>query len=304
MAVSKDNPLALCRTFLFIPGADEAALLDALNGDGDVLVQELEDFTPPERRAEARQLAARVMQHWRECGRISSVRINPFETCGLEDLEAVMAARPQVVMMSKVESREQMALLDWHITRLEGQYGIAAGSTLIVPNIETALGVVRAIDIAHSTPRIKAMLVATEDMVADLGAGRSRAGTELFYPRSRFLLECAAAGVLAIDSPYTFADDEGAEADMQFARSIGYQAKGVVNPAHVAVANRYLTPTAAEAELAQRQIDAFEHATRSGSVRAEVDGLVVEVPSYLQSRRLLERYQQLLQVQASRGAQV
>ncbi|QBF28426.1 CoA ester lyase [Pseudomonas tructae] len=301
MAVSKDNPLALCRTFFFIPGADEAALLDALNGGGDVLVQELEDFTPPSRRAEARALSVRIMQHWRECGRISSVRINPFETCGHEDLDAVMAARPQVVMMSKVEACEQMIELDRQITRLEAHYGIEAGSTLIVPNIETALGVVRAIEIAHSSPRIKAMLVATEDMVADLGAGRSRAGTELYYPRSRFLLECAAAGVLAIDSPYTFADDAGAEADMQFARSIGYQAKGVVNPAHVAVANRYLTPTAAEAELARRQIEAFEQAASTGSVRAEVDGLVVEVPSYLQSRRLVERYQQLQQVQASRG---
>lgn len=300
MAVSKDNPLALCRTFLFIPGADEGAMLGALDGDGDVLVQELEDFTPPARRAEARVLAQHVLQRWREAGRISAVRINPFDTCGHEDLTAVMAARPQVVMMSKVQSRDEMIELDRHITRLEAQHGIAPGTTLIVPNIETALGVVRAIDIALASPRIKAMLVATEDMVADLGAGRSRAGTELFYPRSRFLLECAAAGVLAIDSPYTFADDAGAEADMQFARSIGYQAKGVVNPAHVAVANRYLTPSADDAALARRQVEAFEAARSAGSVRAEVDGLVVEVPSYLQAQRLLERYRQLQARQALR----
>lgn len=300
MAVSKDNPLALCRTFLFIPGADEGAMLGALDGDGDVLVQELEDFTPPARRAEARVLAQHVLQRWREAGRISAVRINPFDTCGHEDLTAVMAARPQVVMMSKVQSRDEMIELDRHITRLEAQHGIAPGTTLIVPNIETALGVVRAIEIAQASPRIKAMLVATEDMVADLGAGRSRAGTELFYPRSRFLLECAAAGVLAIDSPYTFADDAGAEADMQFARSIGYQAKGVVNPVHVAVANRYLTPSADDAALARRQVEAFEAARSAGSVRAEVDGLVVEVPSYLQAQRLLERYRQLQARQALR----
>lgn len=300
MAVSKDNPLALCRTFFFIPGADKRALLAALDGDGDVLVQELEDFTPPARRPEARALAVDILQRWRACGRVSAVRINPFETCGHEDLAAVMAGRPQVVMMSKVERREQMIELDQLITELEGRHGIAAGSTLIVPNIETALGVVRAIEIAAASPRIKAMLVATEDMVADLGAGRSRAGTELYYPRSRFLLECAAAGVLAIDSPYTFADAQGAEADMQFARSIGYQAKGVVNPAHVAVANRYLTPADADAELARRQVAAFEAAAQGGNVRAEVDGLVVEVPSYLQALRLLERYEQLQARQALR----
>ncbi|MCS5515704.1 aldolase/citrate lyase family protein [Pseudomonas qingdaonensis] len=101
MAVSKDNPLALCRTFFFIPGADERALLAALDGDGDVLVQELEDFTPPARRPEARALAVDILQRWRACGRVSAVRINPFETCGHEDLAAVMAGRPQVVMMSR-----------------------------------------------------------------------------------------------------------------------------------------------------------------------------------------------------------
>ncbi|QAY90431.1 CoA ester lyase [Pseudomonas sp. ACM7] len=300
MAMSPENPLALCRTFLFVPGAEEVALHAALQTGADVLVQELEDFTPPARRAEARALSARVMDHWRECGRITSVRINPFETCGHDDLSAVMVGRPAIIMMSKVESTEQMIELDQQITRLESMLSIKQGSTLIVPNIETALGVVRAIDIAHSSPRIKGMLVATEDMVADLGAGRSREGTELFYPRSRFLLECAAAGVLAIDSPYTFADDEGAEADMRVARSIGYQAKGVVNPDHVAVANRYLTPTSADAELSVRQIEAFEQAASGGKVRAEVDGLIVEVPSYLQSRRLLNRYEQLCALQASR----
>ncbi|MDY1046651.1 CoA ester lyase [Pseudomonas coleopterorum] len=301
MAISADNPLACCRSFLFIPGADASALRDAVKTGADVLVQELEDFTPPSRRPQARQIAVQVMTHWRECGHCSAVRINPFETCGQEDLEAVMAARPEIVMMSKVESRAQVEELHRRIGMLESRYRIEPGSTLIVPNIETALGVVRAIEIAKASPRVQAMLVATEDMVSDLGAGRSRAGTELFYARSRFLLECAAAGVLAIDSPYTFADDAGAEADMQFGQSIGYQAKGVVNPAHVAVANRYLTPSLAAVALAQRHIAAFEQASREGAARAEVDGLVVEVPSYFQAKRLLGRHEQLNSMQALRS---
>ncbi len=38
-------------------------------------------------------------------------------------------------------------------------------------------------------------------MVADLGTNRSRGGEELAYVRARFLVECRAAGVEAIDCP-------------------------------------------------------------------------------------------------------
>ncbi|WP_374583179.1 CoA ester lyase [Pseudoduganella sp.] len=300
MAISTDNPLSLLRSWLFVPGMDMSVLRDAPACGADVIVQELEDFTPPQRRAEARALAARAYAEWRARGVVPAVRINPLESCGLADLAGVMPGRPDIVMMSKVESVEQVAALEREISRFEAELGIAHGATLIVPNIETALGIVRAIPIAAASPRIKAMLVATEDTVADLGADRSRNGAELHYPRSRFLLECAAAGVLAIDCPYTYSDALGAEADMRAGHGIGYKAKAVVNPSHVAVANRWLTPTSEQAALAQRQVAAFEAARRQGLMRAEVDGLVVEVPSYLAAQRLLLRHAQLSARQASR----
>ena len=93
-----------------------------------------------------RQIATRLKLHsveiaqgplarWREAGRISAVRINPFDTCGHEDLTAVMAARPQVVMMSKVQSRDEMIELDRHITRLEAQHGIAPGVAQMIDSL-------------------------------------------------------------------------------------------------------------------------------------------------------------------------
>jgi citrate lyase subunit beta/citryl-CoA lyase len=68
---------------------------------------------------------------------------------------------------------------------------------------------VNAFAIARASPRVSAMLVASEDMVADLGTARSRRGEELAYVRARFLVECRAAGVEAIDCPYTFSDVKG-----------------------------------------------------------------------------------------------
>ena len=41
------RPAQLCRSWLFLEGANEAVLHRAAASGADVLIQELEDFTPP-----------------------------------------------------------------------------------------------------------------------------------------------------------------------------------------------------------------------------------------------------------------
>ena len=164
-----------------------------------------------------------------------------------------------------------------------------AGSTELVPNVETAAGLVRTLEIARSSPRITALLVASEDMVADLGTERSRGGGELAYVRARFLVECRAAGVEAIDCPYTFSDARGARADALQAKRLGYRAKSLVSPAHAQAINRVFTPDKKEIAHARRVVSAFEKARAAGKERALVDGALIEVPIYAAARRLLDR---------------
>ena len=56
------------RTWLFVPGADERAHVAAAKSGADVLIHELEDFTPPELRAQARALAPALYARWRAAG--------------------------------------------------------------------------------------------------------------------------------------------------------------------------------------------------------------------------------------------
>jgi citrate lyase subunit beta/citryl-CoA lyase len=262
------------RSWLFVAGADEAAHAAAARSGADVLIQELEDFTPPERRPQARALAAALYGRWRAAGAIAAVRVNPLETCGREDLAAVLAGRPDIVLMSKADSPEQVRAL-----------AEAAPGVELVPNIESAKGLLRIAEIARADPRVTALLVASEDMVADLGTSRSRSGEELAYVRERFLLECRAAGVEAIDCPYTFSDAKGAAADARWAARMGYRMKSLVDPAHAQVVNRALTPDLARA---RKIVAAFEKARAQGRARARVGGLLVEVPVYAAAKRLLE----------------
>jgi citrate lyase subunit beta/citryl-CoA lyase len=260
------------RTWLFVPGADERAHAAAARSGADVIILELEDFTPPELRAKARALSGKAFALWRQAGALAAVRVNPLESCGREDLAGV--ARADVVMMSKVAAPEQVRALA----------ALAAGVEL-VPNVETAAGLLRIQEIARADARVTTLLVASEDMVADLGTERSRGGEELAYVRARFLVECRAAGVEAIDCPYTFSDAKGAAADARYAKRLGYRMKSLVDPSHAAAINKVLTPDLARA---RRIVSSFEQARKKGKERARVNGLLVEVPVYAAAKRLLE----------------
>lgn len=283
----------LRRTWLFGPGADPNAHDAMLAGGADALIVDLEDFTPPARRDEARGLLARYVQGCRAAGRVAAIRINALEGDGRADLAAAMATRPDVIALPMAAHAAQMLSLHEAIAQWEQTLGMAAGLTEILPVCETALGVVEVRHLAAASPRIRSALLGAEDLASDLCAERGPDAVELDHARRRFLLECRAAGIEPIDAPYTFSDIEGAVREARYARRLGYRSKSLVRPEHAQLLNAALTPDAAELQRARRLVDAFEAARQRGEDRALVDGLWVEVPTYRNALRVLERARHL-----------
>lgn len=291
------RPAPLCRTWLFLEGANEAVLRAAPASGADVLIQELEDFTPPHLRAAARELALDLYPAWREAGAIVAVRVNPLDGDGMDDLAAVMRGRPDIVALPKVAEPSHVVQLDAAVARFERDYGIPEGSTALLPNIEFARGLVQLGAIAGVSKRVSACLLASEDLAADLGAERAPDGAELAYCRQRFLVECVAAGVVAVDCPYTWSDVEGVERDTRWARRLGYVARSLVDPAHAVVINGLLTPNADDVSRADKIVATFEAARARGEARVELDGSLVEMPTYSNAKRLLARASALRQLE-------
>lgn len=283
------RPARFCRSWLFLEGANEAALSRAAESGADVLIQELEDFTPPALRAKARALAADLYAAWRAAGRVVAVRVNPLEADGMDDLAAVMRGAPDIVALPKVAEPFHVTRLDEAVTRFEREYGIPEGSTALLPNIEFARGLVQTVAIAKASRRAAACLMASEDMAADLGAERGQDGAELAYCRQRFLVECVAADVVAVDCPYTFSDIDGLARDTRWARRLGYVAKSLVAPDHARIINGILSPDENELLRARRLVAAFETARSAGRGRVELDGALVELPAYHTAKRLIAR---------------
>jgi hypothetical protein len=85
-------------------------------------------------------------------------------------------------------------------------------------------------------------------------------GLELAYCRQRFIVECRAANVVAVDCPFTFSDADGVARDTRFARRLGYGAKSLVDPAHAAIVNGVLTP--GDDELRRARCHPWRHSRR------------------------------------------
>jgi len=296
------RPAHLSRSWLFLEGANEDALGRAPASGADVLIQELEDFTPPALRPAARALAPDLYAAWRSAGATVAVRVNPLEQDGMDDLAAVMRGAPDIVALPKVAEPHHVARLDEAVTRFERDYGIPEGATALLPNIEFARGLVQTGIIAKVSRRITACLMASEDMAADLGAERGQDGIELSYCRQRFLVECVAAGVVAVDCPYTFSDAEGVARDTRWARRLGYVAKSLVAPSHASIINGILSPDDDELRRARRLVTAFEAARAAGEGRVELDGALVELPAYHNARRQLARHEAMQAFERDRSA--
>ncbi len=285
--VRRIRPPALRRSWLLLPGAERERLLAAPNSGADVLIQEQEYCVPPAQRDHARTLSREAIEAWRAAGAVTAVRINPLWDDGLADLAAAMQAGPDVIMVPKVSDPHYVADVDKEIGRLEAEFGLPPGATELVPNVESARGLMQTYAIARFRDRVTACLISGEEMAASLGAERGRDGIELAHVRARFHLECVAAGAISIDCPYPWYDEPGLIAEAHHARRLGYTAKSAVVPEHARMINRVFTPSEAEVAAAQVLVATFE-ATRD-QADAPPGHAIIELPFYRAARRLLER---------------
>ncbi len=212
------------RSFLFVPGDSEKKLAKAYNSGADVVILDLEDSVSAERKAAARALVAEAAT---DAPGYVAVRINALDA-GLvdDDLEAVMAARPEMIVLPKSETGADVAHLAARLSVHEAQEGVAEGQTQILAiATETARAMFGLGTYDTAGPRLAAMTWGLEDLSAALGVSRTRDDngrvTDPFaYARIMCLAGAKAAGVLPINFVYTdFRDSEGLA--REFARGGG-----------------------------------------------------------------------------------
>lgn len=274
-------------TWLFVTAIDDAEIKAAANSGADAVIVDLEDFTPPHLRAAGRERLKETLSVIADAGPVTCVRINSMGSADHHpDLIAALDAGVQIVSLPKTTSADELRDL---VNAMKAHLGDASELPLMLPCIETAEGLVNTYPILKNSPPLVGCLVASEDMTASLGAPRARSGIAIRYARERFLLECRAAGVEPIDCPYTWADRDGLVAETADAKALGYHWKSAARADQIAIIREILEPSADEISAAQKLVTAFEDAQAAGQDRVEVDGRIVEQPSYLNAMALLAR---------------
>lgn len=281
----------LRRSCLYIGGGSPAKILEARFCDADCVVYDLEDSVAAADKDAARMLIYRAVRYHRPPGKYVLIRVNGLCSPELqEDLEAAVRARPDAIRLPKVETVEEVQDIDRRITAIEETAGIPKGSIELWCNIESALGVANAREIAAASPRITALALGAEDYTASMGARRSKSGWEIFYARMRVLEACRLAGISAQDVVFSDIDDlEGLQKDVENACGLGFDGKTVIHPRQIEIVNQAFTPTPKEIRQAQRVLEALERGAREHTGVVVLDGSMVDKPMEKRARDVLAR---------------
>jgi len=278
------------RSFLFVPADNERKLKKAGSSGADALILDLEDAVLPEKRPDARLIAAEYVK-----GRENVwVRINPFGTEeSAADLDAVMPSEPAGIVLPKPRSAADADALSERIDELERQHGIEQGQTRIMALCTERPEALFTLDsYATATRRLDALSWGAEDLSAAIGASTNRNEQGNWLPlyemaRSLCLLAAAISEVAAIDTVYTdFRDGEGLLGYAANARRDGFSGMLAIHPDQVETINAAFVPSTAEIEHALRIIALFDANPGAGTIG--MDGKMIDRPHLVQAQRILK----------------
>jgi citrate lyase subunit beta/citryl-CoA lyase len=218
------------------------------------------------------------------------VRINQLPL-GLADLEAIVPAAPDLILLPKVERAAEVEQVDRKIGEIQAALRIDR-PLYLMPILETALGVENAFPVASASPRVVALTLGLEDLTADLGVVKTRLGAESLYARSRVVNAARAASIQAIDSVYGDVDDlEGLASWCAGSRGLGFSGLGCVHPRQIPAIHAAFAPSTAEIERASRIVHAFAEAEAAGLSVVSLGSKMIDPPVVARAAQLIERAQ-------------
>jgi citrate lyase subunit beta/citryl-CoA lyase len=282
----------LRRSRLYLPGNEPKYFINAGLHAPDGVILDLEDSVHYAEKDAARLLVRNALRavDFGHCERM--VRINQMPL-GRADLEQIVPQSPDVVLIPKVETAEQVREIDALITSLQDHAGLAR-PVWLMPIVESAYGIENAYAIAQASPRNAAITIGLEDYTADLGVVKTAAGSESLYARMRLVNAARAAGLQAIDSVYgDVADTEGLLRWGEAARAMGFEGMGCVHPLQIEVIHRAFAPAPAEIEKAGKIAEAFAEAQAHGLGVVSLGSKMIDSPVVQRALKLMERARQM-----------
>jgi citrate lyase subunit beta/citryl-CoA lyase len=265
-----------------MPGSNPRALEKAKSLAADVVLIDLEDAVAPEAKAEARTIAVAAIKAGGFGRREIVLRINAQATeWGEKDLAAAIEAKPDAILVPKIQGPEDVAAVDAR----RGRDGPALWVMM-----ETPLAILNARDIAALArkTRLAGFVMGTNDLAKELRCAEVPGRAPLLASLGLAVLAARAYGLAIIDGVYNdIQDTDGFAAVCRQAVDLGFDGKTLIHPTQIEPTNRIFSPKPEDVLWARKVIAAFAEPANRGKGALKVEGRMVELLHEAEAQRLV-----------------
>lgn len=282
-----DRPARLRRVQLSVPGSSEKMLAKAAASDADHVFCDLEDAVAPSAKVAARDSIVQALNEHDWGRKTRCVRINDVTTpwCHGDIITVVEGAGENIdtIMLTKPRTAADVMFLHHMLEQLEQKLGLKRkiGIEVLIEEVEALQNVE---EIATCSDRMECLIFGMGDYSASqgidtraIGEGGAYPGDIFHYARFRVTMAARAAGIDAVDGPFSnFRSQEAYTAQAIQARSLGMVGKWAIHPAQIPWALDTFTPAAEVVAHARKLEAAYREAEAQGLGAAQVDGAMID----------------------------
>ncbi len=285
----KEVPVKPSRVIHFFDPSNPkmASKVPELARQADILLGNLEDAIPIDKKEEARRGLIRVAREADLGDTPLWTRVNSLDSPWfLDDVMEVLGEagdRIEVVMVPKVEGPWDIHYVDRLFAQLEARFGLKR-PILIHAILETALGMTNVEEICAASPRMQGISFGPADLAASRRMKTTRVGgghpaylvrsdpdpknpqaprpvaqqDPWHYSIARMVDACAATGCLPFYGPFgDISDPLGCEDQFRAAFLLGCVGAWSLHPSQIAIAKKVFSPPAEEVAFARKVMAAM-----------------------------------------------
>lgn len=280
-----------CRSALYMPASNLRALQKGATLPADAIIIDLEDSVAPDQKTTARKQAVAALQNNDYGYRIRAIRINTADTqWHQDDIAAVAEAKPDVIVLPKVETADDLTNVRQHLNQHAGMEDVQLWAM-----IETPRAVLNAQEIAScSLSGLSALLIGNNDMARASNMPVTSDRTYL-VPWLMQLVAVAHANSLALlDGVYNnFADISGFQSECEQGIAMGMTGKTLIHPSQISVVNEVFSPAETDIAHAHSVVEAFALTENQNVGVLQINGRMIERLHLDMAEQLLARVERL-----------
>lgn len=284
------NKKRLRRTMMFLNAQKPSLIKDPYIYKPDSIMLDLEDAVAENQKDAARFSLYHALQEIDYRGTERVVRINGLDTpYWREDIRCAVAGGCDSIRIPKTESANDVKLVENAIDFAEKEFGRPSGSVLIIAAIESARGVMKALDICEASERLFGIALSGGDYTKDLQTHITGTGVELMGARQNMVIAARAAGVQCFDTVYTDLDNmEGFRQDVNTIHLMGFDGKSIINPRQISIVHEIFTPTQKDIIFAEKVVKEIDCKKAQGIGVFTVDGKMIDIAFYDGAKRTID----------------